>query len=61
LSAGKDRYGRLTSFIYEPMRYFVKAVLEGSARESTFEDDVANVRVISAVCESLACGGVVGM
>jgi hypothetical protein len=36
----------------------VAELLKGGARHSTFEDGVANVRVISAVCESLQSGRV---
>lgn len=55
----RDRYGRLTSFIYEPMRYFVECVRGESAAQSTFQDGLANVRLISAVRESLQSGAVV--
>lgn len=56
VAAGPDHYGRLTSFIYEPMRSFITAVLAGHAIESTFEDGLANVRVITAIRQSLETG-----
>lgn len=55
----RDRYGRLTSFIYEPMRYFVECVRGERVAESTFQDGLTNVRLITAVTESLRSGAVV--
>lgn len=57
----RDRYGRLTSFIYEPMQYFITCVRGESATQSTFKDGLANVRLIAAVRESLESGNVVAV
>lgn len=52
----RDRYGRLSHRIYEPMRHFVDAVLAGEETSCPFSDGVVNTAVIAAIERSATTG-----
>lgn len=52
----RDRWGRLDSFVYAPMRHFVDCVLDDVEPACTFRDGLAGVVLIDAVQRSLATG-----
>jgi predicted dehydrogenase len=49
-------YGRLDSFIYEPMRTFVDCILDGTAIPTPFETGLVNTSIIEACLRSIASG-----
>lgn len=52
----RNRYGKLDHYLYEPMRYFVDCVAEGSRPQCTFSDGLANVAMIEGALRSLDSG-----
>lgn len=52
----KNMFGRLDSFIYEPMRTFVDCVLDGTDVPSPFEEGLINTAIIEATLRSIASG-----
>lgn len=52
----RNRYGKLDHYLYEPMRYFVDCVAEGSRPQCTFADGLVNVAMIEAAVRSLESG-----
>jgi predicted dehydrogenase len=52
----RDRYGRLSHRIYEPMRHFVDAVMAGEETTCPFSDGVVNTAVIATVERSIDSG-----
>jgi len=55
----RDRYGRLSSHIFDSMRYFVDSVRGIVPAVAGFGDGVRNVKMIAAVIASLQSGAVV--
>jgi predicted dehydrogenase len=53
----RDRYGRLSHPVYEPMRHFVDSVLADRETQCPFSDGVVNTAVIEAIERSAAGGG----
>lgn len=49
----RDVFGRLSHFIYNPIRYFAQAALGRVAPVATFADGLLNVRMIDATRRSL--------
>jgi predicted dehydrogenase len=52
----RNMYGRLDSFIYEPMRTFVDCILDGTAIPTPFETGLVNTSIIEACLRSIASG-----
>ncbi len=48
-----DRYGKLTSFIYEPIKHFVDCVLDDQQPAATLEDGLVNTIMIASTLRSL--------
>lgn len=57
----RDMYGRLTHRIYEPMRHFVDAVLDGRPVACPFSDGVVNTAAIEAIERSASQGAPVAV
>lgn len=52
----RNLFGRLDSFIYEPMRTFVDCVLEGRDVPSPFSEGLINTAIIEASLKSIESG-----
>ena len=52
----RNRYGKLDSFLYEPMRHFVDCVVEGRPPTCSLEDGVVNTAMIAATMRSVETG-----
>ena len=52
----RNLYGRLDSFIYEPMRTFVDCILDGKATPTPFDTGLVNTSIIDACLRSIASG-----
>lgn len=52
----RNMFGRLDSFIYEPMRTFVDCVLEGREVPASFADGLVNTAMIDACLRSMETG-----
>lgn len=52
----RNRYGKLDSYMYEPMRYFVDCVRDGIAPDCSLEDGVVNTAMIEATMKSIESG-----
>lgn len=52
----RNRYGKLDHYLYEPMRYFVDCVEQGTTPQCTFNDGLVNVAMIDAALRSLGSG-----
>ena len=49
----RDRYGKLNSFIYEPIKYFVDCVLDDQQPSATLEDGLVNTIMIASTMRSV--------
>jgi predicted dehydrogenase len=49
----RDRYGKLGSFIYEPIKYFVDCVLDDKQPSATLEDGLVNTIMIASTMRSV--------
>jgi len=52
----RNRYGRLDSFIYEPMRMFVDCILDGKESPTPFATGLVNTSIIDACLRSIESG-----
>ncbi len=52
----RNMFGRLDSFIYEPMRTFVDCVLDGRDVPASFADGLVNTAIIDACLRSINTG-----
>lgn len=52
----KDRWGKLSHFLYSPMKYFVDCVLDDITPQCTFREGLINTAMIEASLKSLATG-----
>lgn len=52
----RNRYGKLDHYLYDPMRYFVDCVANGSQPQCTFRDGLVNVAMIEASLRSVDSG-----
>ena len=52
----RNMYGRLDSFIYEPMRTFVDCILDGKASPTPFDTGLVNTSIIAACLRSIKSG-----
>ena len=50
----RDRWGKLSHFMYAPMRYFVDCVLDGITPMCSFEESLVNVAMVQASLDSIA-------
>jgi len=50
----RDRWGKLSHFMYAPLRYFVDCVLDGVTPVCSFEEALINVAMVQASLDSLS-------